>query len=182
VRRTITSVASAVLVVGLLAGCGSKGGDDAATANGASYTAYCAALHRMNSSVGSLGTARAHLDDKAAAARAIDALRDVRAHAPGTLPRIWQKVIDGFREEAIVEASDRTALIKAAASQAAKQVPAGATHTQVWEAIGKASYRALRQDQQADAPHEKRATVLLKAVPYAVGSAQGVCGLNWQEE
>ena len=183
-RRTVAivaCVASTLLVVGLLGGCGSEGTDEAAGARGATYHDYCAALHRMNGEVGSLGAARATLDDKVAAGRTIAALRDVRDHAPGTLPSLWQEVIDGYQEQAIVVQTDRTALVKAAAAKAAKAVPQGATRTEAWTAIGKASYKALRADEKADAPHQQRASRLLRtALPDAVGSAQGICGLSWQ--
>jgi len=56
VRRVMACGMAAVLVVGLLAGCGSDGGDDDSIGTGSEATlhGYCTALLRMNREVGSL--------------------------------------------------------------------------------------------------------------------------------
>ena len=184
VRRTMASVAcvaAILVVVGLLGACGSTAGDNTAgTGKDATSDGYCAALRRMERTVGSLQTAQASLGDEAAAKRTIAALRDVHDHAPGTLPSVWKDVIKGYQAQAAIDRTDRTAAIKAAAAKAAAKVPKSATTAEKWQAIGKAAYKALRQDQTADAPYEKRAHGLLgTAVPEAIDSAKGVCGIDW---
>src|SRR6185503_1389234 len=84
VRRVMACGMAAVLVVGLLAGCGSDGGDDDSIGTGSEATlhGYCTALLRMNREVGSLAAVRASLDDKGEARESIAYLREVQDHAP----------------------------------------------------------------------------------------------------
>jgi hypothetical protein len=181
VQRIMACGAAAVLVVCLLAGCGSDGGNESiGTGSKATLHGYCTALLRMNRELGSLAEARATLDDKAKARQSIAYLRDVQDHAPGELAAIWQDVIDGYQELAIVEQTDRDEMIRSAAKRAVSELPAGASSSEAWAAIGKAGQQALDADEKADAPHERRADQLLRhSVSSALGSARGACGLTW---
>ena len=181
-QRVIACGAAAVLVVCLLAGCGSDGGDDESIGTGSKATlhGYCTALLRMNRELGSLAVARASLADKAKARESIAYLRNVQDHAPGELAAIWQDVVDGYQELATVEQTDRDEMIRDAAKRAVSALPAGASRAEAWTAIGKAGQKALDEDEKADAPHERRADQLLRSsVPSALGSARGACGMSW---
>ena len=181
-RRVMACGMAAVLVVGLLAGCGSDGGDDDSIGTGSEATlhGYCTALFRMNREVGSLAAVRASLDDKGEARASIAYLREVQDHAPGELAGIWQDVIDGYEELSIVEQTDRDEMIRKAAKRAISDLPADATRAEAWAAIGKAGRKALDKDEKVDAPHERRAKQLLRnSVQSALGSARGACGMTW---
>ena len=181
-RRVMACGAAAVLVVGLLAGCGSDGGDDNSIGTGSEATlhGYCTALLRMNRELGSLAVARASLDDKAEARESIAYLREVQDHAPGELAEVWQDVIDGYQELALVQQTDRNEVIRTAAKRAVRNLPTDATRAEAWDAVGKAAQKALNKDEKADAPHQKKADLLLRdSVANALGSARGACGLSW---
>jgi hypothetical protein len=181
VRRVMACGVVVALVVGLLAGCGSDGGEDSiGTGSEATLHGYCSALLRMNRELGSLAVVRDNLEDKAKTRESVAYLHEVRDHAPGELAEVWQDVIDGYKALAAVEGTDRNEMIRKAVKSAERKLPADVSKAQKATATFRAAVNAVKKEEKADKPYQRTADQLLRdAVPNALGSARGACDLTW---